>query len=86
MIELSRGRPVVDLAAIAADLDASRAGEGYGRFVLGMIAHYRGERERARPLLLEFVSRNSNDPLKVATLAGELERARQALQSTRTPR
>lgn len=86
MIELSRGRAVSELAAVTADLDASRAGEGYGRFVLGMIAHYRGERERARPLLLEFVSRNSNDPLRVATLAGELARAREALQSGRPTR
>ncbi len=83
MVEISRGRPTPELAAIIADLDASRAGEGYGRFVLGMIAHMRGEQSKAQPLLAEFIARNSNDAMRAATLAGEITKARAALVSAR---
>ncbi len=83
MVELSRGRVTSDLTAAIADLDASRAAEGYGRFVLGMIAHLRGDRARAQPLLTEFIARNSNDALRAATLAGELGKARAALVAAR---
>jgi len=83
MVELSRGRPTPDLAAAVADLDASRAAEGYGRFVLGMIAHLRGESAKAQPLLAEFVTRNSNDAMRAATLAGEIAKARAVLAQAR---
>ncbi len=79
MVELSRGHTEPDLAATLADLDASRAGEGYGRFVLGMIAHWRGETPRAAALLSEFVTRNAHDPMRAATLAGEITKARRVL-------
>jgi tetratricopeptide (TPR) repeat protein len=84
MVELSRGRPTPDLSAVIADLDASRAAEGYGRFVLGMIAHLRGENAKAQPLLAEFVARNSSDPMRAATLAGELAKAREVLALVRS--
>jgi tetratricopeptide (TPR) repeat protein len=79
MVELSRGNVTGDLSAAVADLDASRAAEGYGRFVLGMIAALGRDHARAHTLLQEFVRRNANDPLRAATLAGELAKAREAL-------
>ncbi len=83
MVEQSRGTTVGDLEEIIADLDASRAAEGYGRFVLGTLAHGRGEHERAGGLLREFIARNERDPLRAATLAGELTRARAILRGDR---
>lgn len=81
MVELARGRAPAELPAIIADLEASRAGEGYGRFVLGVIAWMQGDHHRAAPLLREFVARNATDAMRAATLAGELTRARAALAS-----
>ncbi|MBL8683358.1 MAG: hypothetical protein JNK05_29590 [Myxococcales bacterium] len=81
LVELSRGTTVPDLSAIVADLDASRASEGYGRYVLGSIALLLGDRARADALLREFIARNANDALRAATLAGELARARAGLRA-----
>jgi len=80
LVELTRGVAVPDLAAIIADLDASRAAEGYGRYVLGSIAMLQGDRARGESLLKEFIARNASDPMRAATLAGELSRARSALR------
>ncbi len=83
MVERSRGATVTDLDEIVADLDASRASEGYGRYVLGTLAHWSDDHERAAAWLREFVARNERDPLRAATLAGELARARAILRGDR---
>lgn len=83
MMRLESGQAVEDLEGLVEELRASRASEGYGRYVLGMLAQLRGQPEEARPLLEEFVRRNGADPLKRATLAGELARARRVLGHAR---
>ena len=86
LVRLDRGDEVEDLDAIESDLELARCGEGYGRYVLGLIAVARGDRPRGRKFLREFLKRNVGDPLREATLAAEIARARKTLRSSRVSR
>lgn len=62
------------------ELGASPLREGYGQFVLGMIAFRLGDRRRAAVHLRAFLRKNASvDRAKALTLREELRRARRAL-------
>jgi tetratricopeptide (TPR) repeat protein len=85
-VRLDAGQSVDDLAAIVSDLELAPCGEGYGRYVLGRLFEHMNDPARARKFLREFVRRNAADPMKAASLAGELARARKSLRSLRVSR
>jgi tetratricopeptide (TPR) repeat protein len=79
LVRLDRGETVPDLAEVTDELEQARCAEGYGRYVLGLLALAQGDPVRGRRYLEAFVARNADDPLRAATLAAELARARAAL-------
>jgi tetratricopeptide (TPR) repeat protein len=86
LVQLDQGHPVPDLETIVHDLELARCGEGYGRYVLGLLALAGGDARRARKYLREFVHRNIGDPMREATLAAEIARARKTLRDQRVAR
>jgi hypothetical protein len=79
-IRLERGEAVPGLAGVVGALRASRAAQGYGLFLLGMIAHHTGDGRAATSHLRAFVERHvGSDPPKALTLGEELRRAQDAL-------
>lgn len=81
-VELVSGRVPESLEAVRRALTASPLREGYGQFVLGMIALELGDRRRAAVHLRAFLWRNASaDRAKAITLREELVRARRALAS-----
>lgn len=72
-----------DLDDRIAELESARCGEGFGRYVLGLLYAAAGETRRARRHLVTFVRRNQHDPMRAVTLAHELRRARLCLRSLR---
>ena len=79
-IRLDAGMAVRDLHELRSDLAKSKSGEGYGRFLQGMIAFCLGDRRAAQVQLQAFLRRNSSiDEPKRLTLREELRRARVAL-------
>lgn len=79
-IRLDAGLPTRNADAIVQRLVASKSREGYGRFLLGMIAYHRGEPTTARAELRAFLHRHEHaDPVRAMTLREELRRARLAL-------
>ena len=83
LVRIDRGEQIDDVAAVVAELECARCGEGYGRYVLGCLAMASGRKTDGRRWLREFVRRNAADPLKSATLAGEIRRARSLLGPAR---
>lgn len=82
-IRLDAGLAVPRLSEITGELGRSRAREGYGQYLLGMIAHHVGDRPRAAAHLRAFLRRNASiDRAKVITLQEELHRARRVLADT----
>jgi tetratricopeptide (TPR) repeat protein len=71
------------LGELMSELECSRAGEGYGRYVLGLLYAARGDGNRAARHLKHFIKRNAHDPMRSTTLAAELRRARRALRELR---
>jgi tetratricopeptide (TPR) repeat protein len=79
-IALSAGIAVDDLEVKISALGKSRAREGYGQWLLGMIAHEMGDSRRAAVHLRTFLRRlASADPAKAFTLREEMRRARSIL-------
>jgi hypothetical protein len=69
-----------DLRDIVQALEGARCREGYGEYLLGMIALTSGDRRKAAGLLRAFLRRNASlDAAKALTLREELRRARTAL-------
>ncbi len=86
LVHLDAGRRVdeVDnLAEIVNELECARCGEGFGRYVLGLLHAAQGERERAARHLKQFVKRNADDALRSITLGAEIRRARRTLRDLR---
>ena len=82
-VRLDAGLAVQRLSGITSELARSRAREGYGQFLLGMIAHHVGDRARAAAHLRAFLRRNAAiDRAKLVTLRQELHRARRVLADT----
>ncbi len=79
-IRLEAEMPVRGLSAIRDELRCSKVGQGYGQFLLGMIAHHVGDGPAAIVHLQAFLRRNASiDEVKRLTLREELRRARLAL-------
>ena len=79
-VELDSGGTPEGLQEIVDDLEASEAREGYGQYLLGMIASLVGDGARAEVFLRSFLRRNAGiDVAKALSLAEELRRARSAL-------
>lgn len=79
-IDLETGRLVDDLGEILRELESSRARNGYGELVLGMLRYHLGDLREAAVHLRAFLRRNAAaDTPKAITLREELRRARLAL-------
>lgn len=76
------GARVSSLGPLIAKLASVPAGQGYGRFVLGLLSYYAGRYGAARKYLEVFVARTveAPTPMNVA-LSGELDRARRTLRA-----
>ncbi len=74
---------ITDLAERMTDLEAARCGEGFGRYVLGLLCAETGDLAGARRNLAAFVRRNRADPMRAVTLAHALRRARRCLRAMR---
>lgn len=81
-IKLERGDAVRGADEIVHALEASKNREGYGEYLLGMIAHHRGDRARATAHLGAFLTRNrAVDAAKALTLEEELRRATRVMNA-----
>jgi hypothetical protein len=81
-VQLEAGEPVRRLDAIIVELERSKAKNGYGQLVLGMLHHAMGDPRKAAVYLRSFLRRNADaDAAKAATLREELRRARSVLAS-----
>lgn len=81
-VMLDQKRMPHELDRIISDLGKSPAREGYGQYLLGMIAHQLGDPRRAAVHLRAYLRRNAAaDAAKTATLAEEFRRARKVLAS-----
>jgi tetratricopeptide (TPR) repeat protein len=79
-VRLETGRPARSAERIVTMLRESPSREGYGRFLLGMIAYHQGDQATARTELGAFVARHHDaDAARLITLREELRRARMAL-------
>jgi hypothetical protein len=79
-VRLAAGQAPEGLAATLAELRAAPCREGYGQFLLGMIAYHMGDRALAATHLRAFLGRNAQIDLpKALTLREELRRARMVL-------
>jgi len=82
-VELETDRVPEGLEATRRALNASPMREGYGQFVLGMIAWHLGDKRMATVHLRVFLRKNASaDKAKAATLREELKRARKVLSQT----
>lgn len=80
LVALDAGGAVEDLEGVVTRLMAAPCREGYGQYVLGMIAHELGDEPKAAVHLHTFLRRNASaDEAKRLTLASELDRARAIL-------
>lgn len=82
-VELETDRVPESLEATRRALNASPMRDGYGQFVLGMIAWHLGDKRMATVHLRAFLRKNASaEKAKAATLREELKRARQVLSET----
>jgi hypothetical protein len=79
-VELDAGGAPEDLSRVVRALERSKSREGYGQFLLGMIAAKLGDGAKAAVHLRAFLRRNASiDAAKALTLREELRRARTEL-------
>lgn len=79
-VRLDAGRPTRNIRRALDTLRASPNAEGYGRYLLGMIAYLMGDEREASVHLRAFLRRNATAGVaKELTLREELRRARLAL-------
>lgn len=81
----ARPEDLADLDEVIGDLECARCGEGYGRYVTGLLYAARGDAARARRHLRHFLRRNVGDPMREATLGAEIARVRRTLRALRAP-
>lgn len=80
LAKLGAREPVTNLDELLHDLSEAPCGQGYGRFVLGHLAHAKGDWDGARAYLKAFVKRSESGRASLAVaLRGELAMARQTL-------
>jgi tetratricopeptide (TPR) repeat protein len=79
---LASGEEVRDLGVLIERLESVPAGQGYGRFVLGLLAYYDGQLDEAKDHLETFIARTTRGRTATAVaLDGEIGRARRTLAS-----
>jgi len=79
-VRLDAGEAPEALGRIVRDLEKSRAREGYGQYLLGMIAYLMGDHRKAAAHLRAFLRRNASvEEAKALTLREELRRSRLVL-------
>ncbi len=86
LVQLDSGRradEIEHLTEIVSELECARCGEGFGRYVLGLLYAAQGSRTRATKHLKVFVKRNAEDPMRSITLASEIRRARRTMRELR---
>jgi tetratricopeptide (TPR) repeat protein len=82
VVRLDRGESVTELDEIIDRLDEAPCGQGYGRFVLGLLCAHAGRVRDAERHLRSFVDRTRSGRAAVAiALAAELASAEQRLAS-----
>jgi len=89
LAQVDRGdeaQTLVGLPELLDELRDARCGEGYGRYVRGLLHLSLGERAEARQNLLAFLKRNVSDPMRATTLAAEIRRARLTLRLMSPPK
>lgn len=74
---------VEHLDEVIEELECARCGEGFGRYVLGLLHAAKGDVARATRNLAAFVKRNADDPLRSITLGREIRRARRTMRDLR---
>jgi tetratricopeptide (TPR) repeat protein len=80
LARLAAGEPIEEARAQLEDLAAAPCGQGYGRFVLGMLCLALDERAAGKKYLESFVKRTVDQrPILATSLAAELALARQSL-------
>lgn len=83
LIRLHDGKPVEDAEQLVDELEQAPCGQGYGRFVLGMLSIKLGMHAKGREYLQVFVSRTLQGRKAMSlSLAGELDMAQRALGDT----
>ena len=86
LVQLDAGRraeEIDNLAEVVDELECARCGEGFGRYVLGLLYAASRDDLRARAHLRTFIKRNAGDPMRASTLAAEIRSAREALRAIR---
>jgi len=75
-------RGLSTLGQVRSDLEEAACGQGYGRFVLGELAHRQGDKRAARHYLEEFIARSDTGRVALrVSLSAELARARSLLST-----
>jgi tetratricopeptide (TPR) repeat protein len=84
LIRLENGRPVADVEEIVERLEEAPCGQGYGRFVLGMLCVRTARTNDAERYLQAFLKRTQSGRKAMAlSLAGEMVVAQQQLDRIR---
>jgi tetratricopeptide (TPR) repeat protein len=83
LVRLDGGVPEEALQGVLEDLETAPCGEGYGRYIAGLLRESLGDHAQARRHLRAFVRRNRHDATRAVTLATELRRAVKALRRLR---
>ncbi|MEY4547541.1 MAG: hypothetical protein RL685_3736 [Pseudomonadota bacterium] len=88
LVRLSQGRKIApsrlatSLAQARQELEGAACGQGYGRYVLGELAHRQGDMPAARRYLEEFIQRSDDGRVaQRVALSAELTRARHLLST-----
>jgi tetratricopeptide (TPR) repeat protein len=80
LVRLARREPVQDLDEMIEQLQAAACGQGYGRFVLGMLCEHAGRIEEAERYFRNFVQRTlSARPAVAIALQAEVQLAESRL-------
>ena len=80
LVQIALERPVEELDGVIARLEDAPCGQGYGRFVLGMLCAHAGRLRDAERYLAAFIERTRSGRVAVAVaLSGELALADQRL-------
>lgn len=86
LARLMRHETVEDLAELIDRLEEAPCGQGYGRFVLGLLCVHAGRIDQAQRYLKAFVNRTrAGRPAMALSLAGEVQLAEEQLLALQPP-
>jgi hypothetical protein len=81
LVTLAQSKPVEDLEGVISGLEEAPCGQGYGRFVLGLLCWYAERPQDAQRYLRAFVARTrAGRPALAIALEGELALAEKRLK------